>query len=31
MAKKWFRLDTAALIFPAIMNHKWSNAFRVSA
>lgn len=31
MQQKWFRLDTAALIFPAIMNRRWSNAFRVSA
>lgn len=29
--KKWFRLDTAALIFPAVMNKKWSNAFRLTA
>lgn len=28
--KKWFRLDTAALIFPAVMNKKWSNAFRLT-
>lgn len=31
MAKRWFRLDTAALIFPAIRNRKWANAFRFSA
>ena len=31
MQKKWFRLDTAALIFPAIARRDWSNAFRVSA
>lgn len=31
MQRTWFRLDTAALIFPAIMNRKWANAFRVSA
>ncbi len=31
MQKKWFKLDTAALIFPATMSRKWSNAFRVSA
>jgi len=29
--KKWFRLDTAALIFPATMNSNWSNAFRMAA
>ena len=29
--KKWYRLDTAALIFPAIARRNWSNAFRVSA
>ena len=29
--KKWYRLDTAALIFPAIARRDWSNAFRVSA
>lgn len=27
----WFRLDTAALIFPAIMRRDWCNVFRVSA
>lgn len=31
MKKKWFRLDNAALIFPAIMTKKWNNCFRVSA
>ena len=31
MAKNWYRLDTAALIFPAIARRDWSNAFRVSA
>lgn len=31
MAKNWYRLDTAALIFPAIKRKDWSNAFRVSA
>lgn len=31
MPKKWFRLDTAALIFPAIARRNWSNAFRFSA
>ncbi len=31
MAKNWYRLDTAALIFPAIKRRDWSNAFRVSA
>ncbi|MBR0087424.1 MAG: hypothetical protein IJL98_06765 [Lachnospiraceae bacterium] len=29
--KKWFRLDTAALIFPAITRRDWCNVFRVSA
>lgn len=29
--KKWFRLDNAALIFPAVMGRKWSNAFRMCA
>lgn len=31
MQKKWYRLDTAALIFPAVARRDWSNAFRVSA
>ena len=31
MAKNWYRLDTAALIFPAIARRDWCNAFRVSA
>lgn len=31
MSKNWYRLDTAALIFPAISRRDWSNAFRVSA
>ena len=31
MQKNWYRLDTAALIFPAISRRDWSNAFRVSA
>ena len=31
MRKKWYRLDTAALIFPAIARRDWSNAFRLSA
>ena len=31
MQKNWYRLDTAALIFPAITRLDWSNAFRVSA
>lgn len=31
MRKNWYRLDTAALIFPAIARRDWSNAFRVSA
>ena len=28
--KKWYKLDTAALIFPAIKQHNWNNIFRVS-
>ncbi len=31
MARRWFRLDTAALIFPAIARRDWCNVFRVSA
>ena len=31
MQKNWYRLDTAALIFPAIARRDWSNGFRVSA
>ena len=31
MQKTWYRLDTAALIFPAIARRDWCNAFRVSA
>ena len=31
MPKKWYRLDTAALIFPAVARRDWSNAFRFSA
>ena len=31
MQKKWYRLDTAALIFPAIARRDWSNGFRLSA
>ena len=31
MQKNWYRLDTAALIFPATAWRDWSNAFRVSA
>ena len=31
MSKNWYRLDTAALIFPAITRLDWANAFRVSA
>lgn len=30
MRNKWYRLDNAALIFPAVMHRHWSNAFRVS-
>ncbi len=28
--KRWFRLDTAALIFPAIIRRNWNNVFRLS-
>ncbi len=31
MQKNWYRLDTAALIFPAIARRDWSNGFRLSA
>ncbi len=31
MHKRWFRLDTAALIFPATMRRRWCNVFRLSA
>ena len=31
MQNNWYRLDTAALIFPAITKRDWSNAFRISA
>ena len=31
MRKQWMRLDNAALIFPAIRQRRWANAFRVSA
>lgn len=31
MRKNWYRLDTAALIFPAIARRDWCNVFRVSA
>ena len=30
MPKKWYRLDTAALIFPAIARRDWCNVFRIS-
>ena len=29
-ARRWFRLDNAALIFPAIMRRHWNNCFRLS-
>ena len=29
--KQWYRLDNAALIFPAIIRRNWNNVFRVSA
>ena len=28
--RRWFRLDNAALIFPAIMRRNWNNCFRLS-
>lgn len=31
MQKQWFRLDTAALIFPATVKKHWCNVFRLSA
>ena len=31
MARKWYRLDTAALIFPVTRRRDWSNVFRLSA
>ena len=31
MRKQWYRLDTAALIFPATSRRDWCNVFRVSA
>lgn len=31
MQKNWYRLDTAALIFPATARRDWCNAFRFSA
>ena len=30
MKKQWYRLDNAALIFPAIIRKNWNNVFRVS-
>ena len=30
MRKQWYRLDNAALIFPAVMRKNWNNIFRVS-
>ncbi len=30
MRKQWYRLDNAALIFPAVMRKNWNNTFRVS-
>ena len=30
MKKQWYRLDNAALIFPAIIRRNWNNIFRVS-
>ena len=31
MHKNWYRLDTAALIFPAVARRDWCNVFRLSA
>ncbi len=31
MSKRWFRLDTAGLIFPAVAHSDWANVFRFSA
>ncbi len=31
MKRQWYRLDNAALIFPAIIRRNWNNVFRVSA
>ena len=30
MQKQWYRLDNAALIFPAIIRKNWNNVFRVA-
>ncbi|MBR6164499.1 MAG: hypothetical protein IKQ45_01070 [Clostridia bacterium] len=30
MRRQWYRLDNAALIFPAVMRRNWNNVFRVS-
>ncbi|MEA4965821.1 MAG: hypothetical protein VB055_08390 [Oscillospiraceae bacterium] len=30
MSRSWFRLDNAALIFPAVRGHNWTNVFRES-
>ena len=30
MKRQWYRLDNAALIFPAIIRRNWNNVFRVS-
>ena len=30
MKKQWYRLDNAALIFPAIIHKNWNNVFRVA-
>ncbi len=30
MKKQWYRLDNAALIFPAIIRKNWNNVFRVA-
>ena len=29
--KKWFRLDNAALLYPAVASFRWSSGFRMSA
>lgn len=31
MARRWFRLDNAAKLYPAVANDRWSSVFRLSA
>lgn len=31
MKKNWFRLDNAAILYPAAATKKWSSVFRLSA